>query len=234
MANKVLIVDDDQTLCDMYAERLKAEGFEVAVAHNGEEGTAKAIEFMPDVILLDIMMPKVNGFNTLEILKSTEQTKNIPVFLLTALIQEENKRRGIQSGAEDYIIKSETMPGAIIEKIKAVIKKKANPQESQDQQVASSVSPTSPTPPQAGGENEKFPPFQGGTQGGSGSEATTEPKVDNVPPVSSPESQTPPPQTPPATTPSAPSAPVAPPEAPTLPPPAPASPPEQNTTSPQV
>lgn len=221
MANKVLIVDDDQTLCDMYAERLKAEGFEVAVAHNGEEGTAKAIEFMPDVILLDIMMPKVNGFNTLEILKSTEQTKNIPVFLLTALIQEENKRRGIQSGAEDYIIKSETMPGAIIEKIKAVIKKKTNPQEGQDQQVASSGS---------GVENTQATPSSVGTQPQTGG-TPAQPQVDNVPPVSSPESQTLPPQTPPATTPSAP---IAPPEAPTPPPPAPASPPEQNTNTPSI
>lgn len=120
---RVLIVDDDQTLCDMYAERLKAEGFEVAVAHNGEEGAAKATEYLPNVILLDLMMPKVNGFNTLEILKSTEETKNIPVLLLTALIQEENKRRGLQAGAEDYIIKSESMPGDVITKIKAAVEK---------------------------------------------------------------------------------------------------------------
>lgn len=120
---RVLIVDDDQTLCDMYAERLKAEGFEVVVANNGEEGVAKATQYMPNVILLDLMMPKVNGFNALEILKSTEATKDIPVLLLTALIQEENKRRGLQAGAEDYIIKSESMPGDVIVKIKTAVEK---------------------------------------------------------------------------------------------------------------
>lgn len=150
---RVLIVDDDQTLCDMYAERLKAEGYDVAVAHNGEEGAAKAVEYLPHVILLDLMMPKVNGFNTLEILKSTEETKNIPVLLLTALIQEENKRRGIQAGAEDYIIKSETMPGAVIEKIKAAVEKGKRMQQagtkvdnnSPDQMTPPPVSPE-PTP----------------------------------------------------------------------------------------
>lgn len=145
---RVLIVDDDQTLCDMYSERLKAEGFDVVVAHNGEEGAAKAVEYLPDVILLDLMMPKVNGFNTLEILKSTQETKDIPVLLLTALIQEENKKRGIQAGAEDYIIKSETMPGAVIEKIKSVVQKHR-----QGQQSAAGTAATppqqAPTPPQS-------------------------------------------------------------------------------------
>jgi len=146
---RVLIVDDDQTLCDMYAERLKAEGFDVAVAYNGEEGAAKAVEYLPNVILLDIMMPKVNGFNTLEILKSTKETKDIPVLLLTALIQEENKRRGLQAGAMDYIIKSESMPGDVITKIKAAIEKsKATKQQAGNQaQPPASQAPQQPVPP---------------------------------------------------------------------------------------
>jgi len=150
---RVLIVDDDQTLCDMYAERLKAEGFEVVTAGNGEEGVAKATQYMPNVILLDLMMPKVNGFNALEILKSTEATKDIPVLLLTALIQEENKRRGLQAGAEDYIIKSESMPGDVITKIKTAVEKSkqaktqsAGAPQGQPQSSVGTPTPASPPP----------------------------------------------------------------------------------------
>lgn len=181
---RVLIVDDDQTLCDMYAERLKAEGYDVAVAHNGEEGAAKAVEYLPHVILLDLMMPKVNGFNTLEILKSTEETKNIPVLLLTALIQEENKRRGIQAGAEDYIIKSETMPGAVIEKIKAAVEKGKRMQ-----QASAKVSNNSPE------QNEG----QSAIDQGQPSQSSPAPMPPSVPPASpEPDQVTPPPPPPPS------------------------------------
>jgi len=118
---RVLVVDDDQTLCEMYAERLRAQGFDAKVAYNGEDGLARAVDYLPHVILLDLMMPKVNGFDTLEILKSTPETKNIPVIILTALIQQENKKRGLAAGAADYIVKSETMPGEVVAKILKVI-----------------------------------------------------------------------------------------------------------------
>lgn len=121
---KILIVDDDITLRDMYGERLKAEGYEIDVATNGEEAIQKVQGgAKPDLILLDIMMPKVNGFATLDMLKNTPEYKNIPIILLTALIQDENKVRGLDSGAADYIIKSETMPGDVIKKVKDVLGK---------------------------------------------------------------------------------------------------------------
>lgn len=151
---RVLIVDDDQTLCDMYAERLQVEGFEVIVAYNGEEGAAKAVEYLPDVILLDLMMPKVNGFNTLEILKSTQETKDIPVLLLTALIQEENKQRGLQAGAEDYIIKSESMPGTVIDKIKEVV---ARAQQRKSGQLGVAPAQGVPTPPSVSPPSPQYP-----------------------------------------------------------------------------
>lgn len=118
---KVLIVDDDQVLCEMYAERLQAEGFETKTAFNGEEGVSKVVEFKPHCILLDLMMPKVDGFTALEILKSTPETKSIPVLILTALIQDENRKKGLAKGATDYIIKSETMPGEVVAKIMKAI-----------------------------------------------------------------------------------------------------------------
>lgn len=118
---KVLIIDDDRTLCEMYNERLKAEGFQVKIAFDGKEGLSKAVGFRPDVILLDLKMPKMSGFEVLEKLKSKPETKNIPVIVLTALIQEENKTKALQIGASDYIIKSQTMPGEVIDRISKVI-----------------------------------------------------------------------------------------------------------------
>ncbi|OGD65349.1 hypothetical protein A3F08_02120 [Candidatus Berkelbacteria bacterium RIFCSPHIGHO2_12_FULL_36_9] len=131
---RILIVDDDQTLLNMYKERLEAGGYEVITASNGEEGLAKAIEYLPQCILLDILMPKVNGFDVLESIRSTEETKNIAVIMLTALVQESNKQKGLSEGVDDYIIKSETMPGEVISKIENVIKKKKSELEQRAQQ----------------------------------------------------------------------------------------------------
>ena len=120
---KVLVVDDDQALLEMYTMRLKEEAFEVIDARNGEEALARAVDSKPDVILLDVMMPKVNGFDVLDILKSTPETKKIPVLILTVLIQDADRERGLKAGAEDYLVKSETMPGQVIEKVKQVLSK---------------------------------------------------------------------------------------------------------------
>jgi two-component system response regulator ResD len=122
----ILIVDDDLTLREMYVERLKLEGFEVDMAKDGEEAIQRAKTGHPDVILLDIMMPKINGLDVLKMLKSDDETKDIPVLLLTALIQDIDKTKGLSSGADDYIVKSETMPGEVIEKIKTALEKTAS------------------------------------------------------------------------------------------------------------
>jgi two-component system alkaline phosphatase synthesis response regulator PhoP len=120
----ILIVDDDLTLREMYVARLQAEGFNVDSAKDGEEAIKKAKENNPSVILLDIMMPKINGLDVLKMLKTDESTKGIPVLLLTALIQDIDKAKGLSSGADDYIVKSETMPGEVIEKVKAALEKR--------------------------------------------------------------------------------------------------------------
>lgn len=121
---RVLLVDDDTTLLDMYKERLEIAGFDVVTAVNGEEALAKAVESVPNVILLDIMMPKINGFDALNILKNTPETKNIPVIVLTALTQEIHRKKGLAAGADDFIVKSETMPRDVIAKIEKVITNK--------------------------------------------------------------------------------------------------------------
>src|SRR3989304_2365268 len=120
----ILLVDDDLTLREMYEERLKAEGFDIIQASNGEEAVKKARENKPNVILLDIMMPKVNGFDVLKKLKADQDLQNIPVIILTALIQDVDRVQGKKLGAVDYIVKSETMPGEVIAKIQNAIGQK--------------------------------------------------------------------------------------------------------------
>ena len=119
----ILLVDDDLTLREMYEERFKAEGFDIIQASNGEEAIKKAKENKPNVILLDIMMPKINGFDVLKELKADPELKEIPVIVLTALIQDVDRVQGKKLGAVDYIVKSETMPGEVITKIQNAIGK---------------------------------------------------------------------------------------------------------------
>lgn len=88
---KILIVDDDETLCNMYAERLKASQYQVETASNGRKGLEMAKDYLPDLILLDIMMPKMDGYEALKELRKDEKTKKIPVILLTALIKDEKR-----------------------------------------------------------------------------------------------------------------------------------------------
>lgn len=120
----ILLVDDDLTLREMYDERLKAEGFDIIQASNGDEALRKAKENKPNIILLDIMMPKVNGFDVLKELKADPELKDIPVIILTALIQDVDRVQGKKLGATDYIVKSETMPGEVLAKIKNAIGQK--------------------------------------------------------------------------------------------------------------
>lgn len=117
----ILLVDDDPMLSEMYAERLKTADYLVTVTHDGESGLAAAKEGKPDIILLDIMMPKMNGLEVLKALKEDQETEKIPVILLTALIQELDKAKGIKSGAVDYYVKSETTPGDLIKRVDEVL-----------------------------------------------------------------------------------------------------------------
>lgn len=120
---KILMVDDDKMLLDMYKERLELAGYKVEATTNGEECLAKIRQIKPDIVLLDIMMPKVNGYDTLASLKSDPATKDIPVIILSALVRDINKSRSIEAGADDYIIKSEVMPVDVIKKIENVLAK---------------------------------------------------------------------------------------------------------------
>lgn len=114
---KVLIVDDDGTLREMYEDYLSANGFNVATASDGEEGLAKAKQERPAAILLDLMMPRMNGIEVLRNLKADPELKDIAVIVFTALIQDLEKQESFAAGASDYVVKTEATPKAIVEKI---------------------------------------------------------------------------------------------------------------------
>ncbi len=118
---KILIADDDITLMDMYKLRLEAEDYEVITAVDGEEAIAEIRKEKPDMVLLDIMMPKINGLDVLAELKKDPQFKAMPVIMLTALIQDVTKVKSLMSGADDYLMKSEVMPGEVIKKVNQVL-----------------------------------------------------------------------------------------------------------------
>lgn len=117
-APKILLVEDDDALANVYVTRLQAEGFNVKRVPNGEDALAAAIEFRPILIILDVMMPKVSGFDVLDILRNTPETANVKVIMLTALSQDTDKQRAEQLGADDYLVKSQVVIADVVERIK--------------------------------------------------------------------------------------------------------------------
>lgn len=115
---KILLVEDDEGLAQVYITRLEVEGFEVKRVPNGEEALATAIEFRPELILLDVMMPKVNGFDVLDILRNTAEITNVKIIMLTALSQESDRKRALDMGVDDYLVKSQVVIADVIERVK--------------------------------------------------------------------------------------------------------------------
>jgi len=119
---KILLVDDDALLVRMYQTKLKADGYEVETASDGAEGFNKTKEFKPDLVLLDVMMPRMNGFEMLKILKQNESTKRVPVILLTNVGgSEADIEKGLSLGAVAYIIKANYLPKEIVQKVKEIL-----------------------------------------------------------------------------------------------------------------
>lgn len=118
---KLLIVEDDPLMSRMYQKIFTFEKFEVEVAGDGEEGLAKTKAFKPTIILLDVMMPKMNGLQVLEALKADEATKHIPVIMLTNLAGQQDAETALSKGAVKYIIKSEHEPVEIANMVKEII-----------------------------------------------------------------------------------------------------------------
>lgn len=115
---KILLVEDDSALASVYMSRLQLEGFDVQHVANGELALSKVIEYRPDLVVLDAMMPKINGFDVLDILRNTPETTNVRVIMLTALSQPKDKERAEQLGADDYLVKSQVVIGDVVQRIK--------------------------------------------------------------------------------------------------------------------
>jgi DNA-binding response OmpR family regulator len=120
---KILLIEDDIFLSSIYGKKFESEGFEMLIALDGEKGLKLALSKKPDLILLDLLLPGIDGFEVLRTLQKNKETQRIPVILLTNLNQKEDIDNGLALGAADYIIKTHFMPSEIVEKVKKFLGK---------------------------------------------------------------------------------------------------------------
>ena len=119
--SKILIVEDDTNLLKLYQEIFTKENFEVETADDGEQAIKKSKEFLPDVVLLDLMLPVVDGFGVLKEIKADPLTKDIKVIVFTNLDSQIQKEKTLTLGAAKYVVKATDSPGNILEEVKALI-----------------------------------------------------------------------------------------------------------------
>ncbi len=117
----ILLVEDDVFLAGIYKKKFEVEGFNITVIDNGEKGLNEAIKKLPDLILLDVLLPKMDGFAVLKALKKEATTKDIPVILLTNLGQKDDVEKGIEEGAADYLIKIHFKPSEVVDKVRKIL-----------------------------------------------------------------------------------------------------------------
>ncbi|HET7673264.1 MAG TPA: response regulator [Candidatus Saccharimonadales bacterium] len=213
---KILLVEDDNNLREIYGARLGAEGYDIVSAADGEEALAIAVKEKPDLIISDVMMPKVSGFDMLDILRNAPETKNTKIIMMTALSQAEDKERADKLGADLYLVKSQVT----LEDVAASVKKILGGDSGEEAQPDSSgtsapQSPQTSAPPQP--SEEPPAPANPAPEPPQSSEPPTPapaPVAPAEPPASPPDNPAPPQsQTPPAPAPS--SAPAQPPQQPT-------------------
>lgn len=121
MAQKILIIEDDRFLRKIYKNKLEAEGFEVIEAIEGEEGVHKVQSEEPNLVLLDLMLPRKDGFDVLADVKKDPKVKDIPVIILTVLGQESDIKRGLDLGATNYLVKGQTDLNQVVKVIKQTL-----------------------------------------------------------------------------------------------------------------
>ena len=119
---KILVVEDDNFLANAYMTKLKKAGFEPKLAVDGAEVFDILVNFVPDLVLLDLILPKKDGFSVLADLKNSEQWKNIPVLIASNLGQQEDIDRGMKLGAIDYIVKTDIVLNDLVKKINSLLK----------------------------------------------------------------------------------------------------------------
>lgn len=135
--SKVMVVEDDASLREIYGIRITAEGYDVVSAGDGEEALAMAVREKPDLILSDVMMPKISGFDMLDILRATPETAGIKVVMMTALSGEDQRQRGERLGADRYLVKSQVGIEDVVNTIHEVLG---------DRQEASASTESAPAP----------------------------------------------------------------------------------------
>ena len=118
LSKTILIIEDDVFLSELMAKKLKDSGFKVVKAIDGQEGLEKAASLKPNLILLDLILPGMDGFEVLKRLKSNPNTDSIPVIILSNLGQREDIERGFDLGAQDYLVKAQFTPDEIVERVK--------------------------------------------------------------------------------------------------------------------
>lgn len=119
---KILLIEDEKEVAELYRLKLSLDGYDVVVAENGEEGLEKAMKIAPEVIFLDIKMPKMDGFEVLKKLRESEKTKDVPVIILSNFDEQELIEKGLTLGANEFLIKSQFTPEGISSKVKNYFK----------------------------------------------------------------------------------------------------------------
>ncbi len=110
----ILLVEDDAELASVYRARFEAEGFNTAWAENGENALARVVESKPDLILLDVMMPRVSGFDVLDILRNTPQTQHAKIIMMSALSSDKDIAKAKALGVDDYLVKSQVAMADVV------------------------------------------------------------------------------------------------------------------------
>ncbi|MDP3769826.1 MAG: response regulator [Candidatus Sungbacteria bacterium] len=119
---KILVIDDDPFILDMYVLKFKDQGFQIDTATDGKAGLEKIKSFKPDIVLLDVVMPKMDGFDVIKKLKEENEPRTFKILFLTNFGQKEDVERGMQLGADGYIIKAHFTPSEVVVKVKEVLK----------------------------------------------------------------------------------------------------------------
>ena len=118
---KLLLVEDDNNLREIYQARLQAEGYDIVSAKDGEEALVVAKAENPELVISDVMMPKISGFEMLDILRNTDGLKEVKVIMLTALSQESDKQRAMDLGVDDYLVKSQVVIADVVDRVKQLL-----------------------------------------------------------------------------------------------------------------
>ena len=143
---KIMLVEDDKSLREIYSIRLVAEGYDIVSAGDGEEALALAVQEKPDLIVSDVMMPKISGFDMLDILRSTPETSNIKVIMMTALSSDDQRARGENLGADRYLVKSQVGIEDVINTVHEVLGDKPGANAANNLGVASAATPATAAP----------------------------------------------------------------------------------------